>query len=185
MGDFKSAALEGALPEGQAAAVRQLLRERRSAPLRFEALVAGERRQGARADGGMLAASGPAGSLAVGLNHMHRYEPQALRLLEDGRLAVDLVDDKAWLANHQGLFATFALTALPGAAKRGDLDRLLWAPLNRPLRAWPDAAWFTASEAVDEVPAKTLPKALASYDGLIERCSTGRSRGSTARASPG
>ncbi|HKI04902.1 MAG TPA: hypothetical protein VKK31_23180 [Thermoanaerobaculia bacterium] len=178
VGDFKSAALEGPLPAGQEAAVRQLLRERRSAPLRFETAVAGERRQGARADGGMLALSGPAGSLAVGLNHMHRYEPQALRLLPDGRLAVDLVDDKAWLANHQGLFATFAVTvlpnsvlpnsALPGAARRADLDRLLWAPLNHPLRAWPDAAWFTASEAVDEVPAGTLPKSLASYDGLIE-----------------
>jgi len=168
VGDFKSAALESALPEGQTAVVRQLLRAQRSAPLRFEAAVAGTRREGARADGGMLAVSGPAGSLAVGLNHMHRYEPQALRLLGDGRLAVDLVDDKAWLANHQGLFATFAVTALPAAAKRADLDRLLWAPLNRPLRAWPDAGWFTASEAVDEVPVGTLPKSLAAYDGLIE-----------------
>ena len=168
VGDFKSPALEKALPaEDRTASLRQLLRARRSAPLRFEAAAAGERRNGSRADGGMLAVSGPAGSVAVGLNHMHRYEPQALRLMADGRLAVDLVDDKAWLANHQGLFATFAVTALPGAAKRTDLDRLLWAPLNRPLRAWPDAAWFTASQAVDEVPAGPLPKDLAAYDKLI------------------
>ena len=105
----------------------------------------------------------------VAIDHMHRYEPQALRLLADGRLAVDLADGKAWLANHQGMFATLAVAALPGAAKRADLDRLVWAPLNRPLRAWPDAAWFTASEAVDEVPAGRLPKDLAAYDELIPK----------------
>jgi hypothetical protein len=149
--------------------VSQRQRDRRLAPLRFEMAAAGKRHEGAKADGGMLAVSGPAGSVAVAINHMHRYEPQSLRLLGDGRLALDLVDGKAWLANHQGTFATLAVTALPGPAKRADLDRQLWAPLNRPLRAWPDAAWFTASEAVDEVPAGPLPKRLASYDDLIAR----------------
>jgi hypothetical protein len=167
VGDFKSPALEKTLGEDRTAWIRQRLRDKRSAPLRFEVSAGGERREGAKADGGMLAASGPAGSVAVGLNHMHRYEPQALRLAADGQLALDLVDDKAWLANHQGLFATFAVTALPGAVKRADLDRLLWAPLNRPLHALPDAAWFTASEAVDEIPSGRLPKPLAAYDELI------------------
>jgi hypothetical protein len=168
VGAFDGPPLEVTLGEAeQGAWVRQLLRERRTAPLRFELAAGGAHRRGTRADGGMLAASGPAGSVAVGLNHMHRYEPQALRLLADGRLAVDLVDDKAWLANHQGLFATLAVTVLPEPARRRELDRLLWAPLNRPLRAWPDAAWFTASAAVDEVPAGTLPRSLAAYDELI------------------
>jgi hypothetical protein len=174
VGDFKSPALEKPLPalpaDTRTASVRQLLRPRRSAPLRFETAVGVERRNGSRADGGLLAVSGPAGSVALGLNHMHRYEPQALRLMADGRLAVDLVDDKAWLANHQGLFATFAVTALPGAHRshlRADLDRLLWAPLNHPLHAWPGADWFTASQAVDEVPVGPLPKDLAAYDKLI------------------
>jgi hypothetical protein len=115
----------------------------------------------------MLAASGPAGTVAVALNHMHRYEPQSLRFLEDGRLAVDLVDGKAWLANHQGTFATLAIAALPGPPRRADLDRLLWAPLNRPLRALPDPAWITASEALDEIPAGKLPRELSAYDELI------------------
>ena len=167
VGGFAAPAFEGAAEGG--AWVRQLLRPRRTAPLRFEAAVAGKKKEGEKADGGMLAVSGPAGSVAVALNHMHRYEPQALRLLADGRLAVDLVDDKAWLAHHQGLFATFAVTALPAAPKREDLDRLVWAPLNRPLRAWPDAAAFTASEAVAEVPAGTLPKRLAAYDEVIPK----------------
>ena len=171
VGAFKDAALEAAAEPakngGDLAWVHQQLRARRADPLHFEAMAGGQRREGGKADGGMLAVSGPAGALAVALNHMHRYEPQSLRLLADGRLAVDLVDGKAWLANHQGMFATLAVTALPGPAKRPDLERLLWAPLNRPLRAWPDASWFTASEAVDEVPAGDLPKSLATYDKLI------------------
>ena len=176
VGAFKEPALEAAIaprsPQDarlDIAWVSQRQRDRRSAPLRFEMAAGGRRREGGKADGGMLAASGPAGSVAVALNHMQRYEPQSLRLLGDGRLAVDLVDGRAWLANHQGTFATLAVTALPGPAKRGDLDRQLWAPLNRPLRAWPDAAWFTASEAVDEVPAGPLPKRLAAYDELIPK----------------
>ncbi|HSF44083.1 MAG TPA: hypothetical protein VLT87_30120 [Thermoanaerobaculia bacterium] len=170
VGGFEAPALQGTVSaEAGTASVRQLLRSRRTAPLRFEVAVAGQKKEGEKADGGMLAVSGPAGSVAVALNHMHRYEPQALRLLADGRLAVDLVDDKAWLAHHQGLFATFAVTALPGKLERADLDRLLWAPLNRPLRAWPDAAWFTASEAVAEVPAGPLPKKLAAYDEVIPK----------------
>ncbi|HSK75190.1 MAG TPA: hypothetical protein VLQ45_01930 [Thermoanaerobaculia bacterium] len=172
VGAFKSAALEGAVSaeaENRTASVRQLLRSQRTAPLRFEVAVAGQKKEGEKADGGMLAVSGPAGSIAVALNHMHRYEPQALRLLPDGRLAIDIADDKAWLAHHQGLFATFAVTALPAKLERAGLDRLLWAPLNRPLRAWPDAAWFTASEAVAEVPAGTLPKKLAAYDEVIPK----------------
>lgn len=178
IGSFKAEALQAAVAAdggdaGRTAWVRQRLRPRRTAPLRFEMAVAGQTKEGDRADGGMLAVSGPAGSVAIALNHMHRYEPQALRLLPDGRVAVDLADDKTWLAHHQGLFATFAVTALPaassGAPKRSDLDRLLWAPLNRPLRAWPDAAWFTTSEAVAEVPSGTLPRKLAAYDELIPK----------------
>jgi hypothetical protein len=147
--------------------VRQVQRPDREARLRFEAAAGPHRAQGEKADGGMLAVSGPAGSVAVALNHLHRYEPQALRLLEDGRLAVDLADGPAWLAHHQGTFATFAVGVLPPKAGRPDLDRLIWAPLNRPLRAWPDAAWFAASDAVGELPVGTLPTGLATYDRLV------------------
>jgi len=162
VGALDAPALEGTA--GGEAWVRQRQRERRTAPARFEVAAAGRKSEGKKADGAMLAVSGPAGTVAIALNHMHRYEPQALRLLPDGRLAVDLVDGRAWLAHHQGLFATLAVTALPKAAARAELDRLLWAPLNRPLRAWPEASWFNASGAVAEVPAGPLPKKLAAYD---------------------
>jgi hypothetical protein len=166
VGDFEAAAIVGPGP----ACVRQTQRSERHARLRFEAAAGDRKAQGDKADGGMLAVSGPAGSVAVALNHLHRYEPQALRLLEDGRLAIDLADGPAWLAHHQGMFATFAVSALPAlppGPARADLDRLVWAPLNRPLRAWPDAAWFAKSDAVGEIPVGELPRGLAAYDKLV------------------
>jgi hypothetical protein len=154
--------------QGQSAWVRQQLRASRTVPLVFDVSVPGTSGAiGEKADGGMLAVSGVSGAVAVALNHMHRYEPEALRLLEDGRLAVDIADDQVWLGARQGLFATLAVSALPTGPSRADLDRLLWAPLNRPLRAWPTPAWFAASDAVDEFPVGSLPAHLADYDTLV------------------
>jgi hypothetical protein len=164
VGAFKAAAVEGR----GLASVRQALRAKREDPLAFEVQVGDRRASGQKADGGLLAAGGPGGTVAVAFNHMHRYEPQALRLLDGGRLALDLADDRFWLAHHQGMFAAFAVAALPGKAPgRADLDRLVWAPLNHPLRAWPAAAWWAASGAAGEIPAGPLPRALAAYDDLI------------------
>jgi hypothetical protein len=180
VGAFKAAAVEGRTalgkPEaagpraGDLAVVRQALRSKRQDPLAFTVEVAGHRATGQKADGGMLAVSGAGGkggTVAVAFNHMHRYEPQALRLSADGRIALDLADDKFWLAHNQGMLAVLAVSALPGKASRADLDRRVWAPLNRPLRAWPAASWWNGSGAVGEIPAGPLPHALASYDELI------------------
>ena len=167
VGAFDAPALVRATSSGQTAEIRQLLRGSRFEALRFGVNVAGTTAAGSEADGGMLAASGPSGAVAIALDKMHRYEPQALRRLGDGTLAIDLVDDKAWLAHHQGLFGTMAVAALAPNPVRTDLDRLVWAPLNRPLRAWADAAWFAASGAVEEFPVGPLPAEVASYDTLI------------------
>ena len=167
VGAFAAPAVTGAVASGRTAAVRQLLRASRTAPLQLTVDVAGAAASGAKADGGVLAASGPAGAVAIALDRMDRYEPQALRVLADGSLAVDLADDKTWLGNHSGLFATFAVAALPANPARGDLDGRVWAPLNHPLRAWPDAAWFAASDAVEEFPVGPLPTSLAGYDTAV------------------
>jgi hypothetical protein len=166
-GNFGAPAVTGSVGATGSAWVRQQLRSARTSPLAFDVDVAGVKATGAKADGAVLAASGPSGTVAISLNHMHRYEPQALRLLPGGNLAIDLVDDKAWLANRQGLFATLAVTAVAGNPSRQELNRLTWAPLNRPLHAWPQAQWFAASDAVDEFPVGTLPPELASYDTLM------------------
>jgi len=167
VGDFDAAAVTGSVAAGQTAEVRQLLRAGRTAPHGFRVGVAAASSTGGEADGGMLSASGPSGAVAIGLSRMHRYEPQALRRLADGSLAVDVADGNVWLAHHQGMFAELAVSALPPNPTRAVLDRVVWAPLNRPLRAWPSAAWFAASDAVDEIPVGPLPAALASYDTVV------------------
>ncbi len=171
-GSFGAAAVSGTVGSTQSAWVRQQLRPTRTSPLAFDVSVGGggAAATGSKADGAVLAASGPRGTVAISLSHMHRYEPQALRLLPGGRMAVDLVDGKAWLANHQGLFATMAVTALPagsGAPSLAELNRTTWAPLNRPLHAWPEARWLASSEAVDEFPVGALPADLAGYDTAV------------------
>jgi len=167
VGNFSAPAVSGAVSSTQSAWVRQQLRPTRTSPLAFDVDVAGSSATGAKADGALLAASGPAGTVAISLSRMHRYEPQALRLLPGGHLAIDLVDDKAWLANHQGLFATLAVTATAGAPSRDELNRTTWAPLNRPLHAWPQPEWFASSDAVDDFPVGQLPADLAGYDTLV------------------
>jgi hypothetical protein len=152
---------------GEIARVRQMQRSRREDKLAFEAAAPGHEAHGERADGAMLSAGGSGGAVAVALDHMHRYEPQALRLLGDGRLAVDVADDHVWLAHHQGLFANLAVAALPAPPGRKELDRLVWAPLNQPLHAWPDAAWFAGSGAVAEIPVGRLPRGLDEYDQVV------------------
>jgi hypothetical protein len=167
VGAFNAPAVAGSVPAGRTAAVRQLLRSSRTAALRFQVDVNGTAASGVQATGGVLTASGPAGAVAIALDQMHRYEPQALRLLADGSLAVDVADDQVWLAHHQGFFATLAVSALAAGPARADLDSRVWAPLNHPLRAWPEAAWFAASEAVEELPVGPLPAELAAYDTII------------------
>jgi hypothetical protein len=167
VGNFSAPAVTAPVSSTQSAWVRQQLRPTRTSPLQFDVNVAGSAATGAKADGALLAASGPAGTVAISLGRMHRYEPQALRLLPGGHLAIDMVDDKAWLANHQGLFATLAVTATAGAPSRDELNRTTWAPLNRPLHAWPQPEWFASSDAVDDFPVGQLPADLAGYDTVV------------------
>src|SRR5436305_15129495 len=86
VGACKEPALEGPVGNGgeDLAWVRQTLRDRRTAPLRFEMAAGGRRREGKQADGALLAVSDPAGAVAVALDHMHRYEPQAPRVPPGG-----------------------------------------------------------------------------------------------------
>lgn len=169
VGAFSSTAT-GTVAAGQTAAVRQLLRATRIQPLALTVDVPGSATiNGQKADGGMLALSGAGGAVAVALNQMHRYEPQALRILADGRIAIDAVDTaaaggSAWLAARQGLFATFAVAAFSAGPARTTLDQQVWAPLNAPLHAWPQPAWFAASEAVDEFPVGALAADFTGYD---------------------
>jgi hypothetical protein len=147
--------------------VRQKLRSDRSQPYAFVAELPGTLGQkGTQATAGILSVGDDHGAIAVALDHMHRYEPQALRLLEDGSIAIDLADDRAWLGARQGMFASFSVSALPADPSREIVNRQTWAPLNHPLRALPAAEWFAASRTID-VPAGKLKGDLAAYDQLL------------------
>ena len=158
----------GTISAGQTAAIRQLLRNTRLDAQSFTVNVPGQATvTGTEADGGMLAVSNNTGAVAIALHQMHRYEPQALRVLADGSLAIDIVDDSAgsaWLGARQGLFALFAVGAFPSSPSRATLDRQLWAPLHRPLRAWPRSEWIAASDAVDEFPVGALASDFTGFD---------------------
>ncbi|HEV8268612.1 MAG TPA: hypothetical protein VGR00_10275 [Thermoanaerobaculia bacterium] len=168
VGAFAAAASQGTATAGQTASVRQLLRNVRTDPFSFTGTVpGGAALSGTKADGGVLAVSTGAGAVAVALDHMHRYEPQALRLLADGSLAVDVAGGTAWLGSRQGLYATLAVSVLPSSPTRADLDRLVFAPLDHPLHAWPSPQWFASSEAVDELPVGSLAPELTRYDTLM------------------
>jgi hypothetical protein len=167
VGDRDQTALSAPLTEAHTGAVRQLRRTDRFAEPAFEAyLTPPIQTTGDFADGAMMAASTPSGAVAIALRDMHLYEPQSLRLA-GGSLAIHLVDNATWLGARQGLFANFAVAALPASPSRATLDQQVWAPLNRPLRAWPSAAWWAASQAVEEFPVGTLPADLDDYDTLV------------------
>jgi hypothetical protein len=166
VGDFEAAALEGVANVGEEAWVRQLLRAERTASLAFEVSVPGANASGEKADGGMLAVTSNTAMVAIALDHMHRYEPQALRLLADGQLAIDLADDKSWLGQRQGTFATFGVGVF-SLSSGATLQTLLWPSLNHPLHAWPSPEWWAASGAVDELPLGDLAENLAGYDSLV------------------
>lgn len=169
----------GTVNAGQTASVRQLLRQTRTNPLASTVTLPGAAAVNApHADGGMLAVSGGAGAVAIALERMHRYEPQALRVLADGRLAVDLVDTadfaggSAWLGARQGLFATMAVGVFAPSPSRATLDRQVWAPTNSPLHAWPQPEWFAASEAVDEFPVGNVAADFDEFDTKTEAVAT-------------
>jgi hypothetical protein len=158
------------LAPGDTAHLRQLRRAARSAPLAYDLAMPGTTRQGASADGGALLLSAGDGAVGIALERMDHHEPQALRVLADGRLALDWVDAPGiWIGNRQAVYATLAVSALPAAVPADALARHLWAPLAHPLRLWATPAQFAASEAVPEFPVGALPAAYASFDAVVGR----------------
>ena len=163
--------LEASRGEGPplVASLRQLQRSRRKQGPRFEASVNERHASGRYADRAVLAAATERGTLAVSIRALHRYEPQALALDAEGAVRLALADGPAWLANHQGAFATMAVAALPAGVAASELETAVWAPLNRPLRPWPAADWLARERPIDEVPFGPLPASLRPYDETIPR----------------
>jgi hypothetical protein len=158
----------GAAGPGATAALRQRRRENRQAAQRFELDLPGTApHTGPRADGGIALLSASGGAIGVALNRMADYEPQALRLLADGSLAIDLADDAAWLAARQGAFAEYRVAGFAGGTGGTAATAALWPALNAPLLVLAAPQWMGASRATDEFPVGPLPPALAAYDTVL------------------
>ncbi|WP_027183322.1 hypothetical protein [Desulfovibrio inopinatus] len=148
------AGLHALLTTGQEAAIRQRKRTSRHEAVFYEMDTPdGQHATGSKADAASLVIAGDTGALALALNHMHRYEPQALRLLSSGDAAVDTADDSVWLGQRQGMFADMAVAIFASQPDAATVESLVTAPRNHPLRPWPDATWFADSGAVPPFPA--------------------------------
>ncbi len=156
------------IASGQTAHLRQLRRPNRIAPLRFEARQTDASiRTGTAANGGLLVASGSEGRLAIGLKSMQDFEPQALRLLSDQSLAIDLIDDGIWLGAKQGVYAEYAIALYPPITPLQNILDDLWPKLNAPLMALPAPEWVVATLAVDEIPVGNLPAPWNQFDQVL------------------
>ncbi|MBV6412973.1 MAG: hypothetical protein OMOMHJEC_00763 [Xanthomonadales bacterium] len=158
-----------AIAAGSSASLRQLRRSDRSAAQCYELGLPGQPlASGVRADAGLALLAGAGGGLGVALAGMPDYEPQALRVLADGALALDLADDAVWLAARQGSFARYRIGAYATGTAFASVAADLWPALNEPLLALPAAQWIAATRATDEFPVGALPPALASFDTALD-----------------
>lgn len=145
--------------------IEQLLRTQTTDPLRYRLSAADTVEIAGKADAAVLAASGAKGTIAISLNHMHRFEPQSIQGNQQG-LQIGLISDKTWLGPYSGLYAQFAISAFTEASEEDILSEN-WALLNAPLRAWPEPRWFAASGAVGEFPYSKLADNVAAYDDVM------------------
>jgi hypothetical protein len=151
-----------------AASMRQIRRDKRQDAQRFELGLPGMPLVlGTRADAGIAMLNGPNGTLAVAIQAMADYEPQALRRLANGALALDLADDSVWLAARQGTFAHYRIGAYASKVSFDDAASELWPALHAPLLALADAPSIAASRATEEFPVGALHPRLHSYDVLL------------------
>lgn len=158
------------LSTAESLALRQLQRASQSEPARYVLeRNAVEIASGIEADGGALAMNIGQHSLGLALSEMERYEPQALRVLTEGRLSIDWVDAPGVpLGNHQGLFADLRVALMPANPDTTTLLHELNSPLVHPLRWWPEAAQVGASQAFGELPVGPLDASYSNFDTLVE-----------------
>ncbi len=174
IGNYDQPELVSSLEPGQTAFISQALRNSNLDALTYSVQAATATQKGLKATGGVLALKGRNGTVAVALNHMHRYEPQALRLAikptvtansiyGTATMEVDIADDKMWLGQRQGMFAHFAVGAFDIPPSRDSLNRVVWAALNHPLHALPTPYWLGTPDR----PTQTAWP--ASYDNVVPK----------------
>ncbi|MCI0711026.1 MAG: hypothetical protein L0154_12785 [Chloroflexi bacterium] len=163
IGNRSLPAQTGNVTVGTGVSIEQLRRSDRFEPVSYR--INGVTEQG-KATGAMLGIQTGSYALVIALNHMHRYEPQALRLTPNGTLAVDIASSGFYISKRQGFQATMAVGACE-TIDQTELERDVWAPLNHPLRAWPSTDWFHQAGAFDELPVGALTGSLSNFDAHV------------------
>ena len=100
----------------------------------------------------MLLAKNANGTVAVCMDHMHRFEPQALEVTSGGSIKVSPMAEGQYLAMNQGTWARFSVSALPAEATYSDTLSSNFAPLNSRLFAFPSASYVNMTKALGDIP---------------------------------
>lgn len=100
----------------------------------------------------MLLAKNTNGTIAVSLDHMHSFEPQALEVTSGGSIKISPLAEGQYLANRQGTWARFSVSALPANVSYNDTLAVNFAPLNKRLFAFPPTSYVNTTKVFGSVP---------------------------------
>ncbi len=142
LGAFVSAtgsqSLSGTLGSGESARIIQKGRNAMTEAPSFQADLGGESVTGSLADQAFLGVKGGNGLLALAIERMRYYEPQALEA--DGlSLKVKIVADRIPMGPFMGAFARIALGAFSPESGWTDVRGRVLSELENGLMAWPSA----------------------------------------------
>lgn len=100
----------------------------------------------------MLMAKNSNGTIAVSMDHMQRFEPQAMEVTSGGTIKISPLAEGQYFACYQGAWARFSVSALPANATYNDALASNFAPLNSRLFAFPDASYVRSSDVYQSLP---------------------------------
>lgn len=100
----------------------------------------------------MLLAKNTNGTVAVSLDHMHRFEPQALEVTSEGVIKVSPLSEPQYFAWSQGTWSRFSVSALPAGVSYSDTLASNFAPLNSRLFAFPSSSYISTTKVFGNIP---------------------------------
>lgn len=146
----ESASLTGNLGAGQTARLIQKGRDSMDAEPSFQADLGAASTTGTLADKAMVGLKGTNGLLAVSIDRMRFYEPQAIEA-DSSSLKVKIVADQIPLAPFMGAFARVSIGAFPGDQTWTTVRNRVLSELENGLMIWPTAGEAARSGALMEL----------------------------------
>jgi len=100
----------------------------------------------------MLIAKNTNGTVAVSMDHMHRFEPQSIEVTSSGNIKVAPMAEAQYFAMNQGTWARFSVSALPAETTYSDAIASNFAPLNSRLFAFPSSSYVNITKVFGDIP---------------------------------